>query len=503
MYKFLIFFSIFIFLPEFVLVYSKTSIVFSLIFVVMMYMFSRTSKVVFTLLSFIVVLINSIYIHIYMHWGIQAYKARLQVATFSPLYEKIEYLQTFLNAKDIWIGLYFIFYIIMIIFYLKKISIDTQFYKHKLFILVNISFLILIEFVRNPFTTNVPPFNFIYTYIDAGGIIAKTKERDAFIKDETDSFLKRTSQKDKLYKNIIIVIGESASRNHMSCFGYKRETTPFFDTLKESNISTNIFAKAISPGNRTSLALPLELTDANVGSFNDFFHTFSLVSFFKQNGYFTYWISNQGKVGKFDNYITSMAKEADKSYFYNLDFSSAGLDMKVVDKFKKLYNSKQNKYNVFFIHIMGSHFDYKKRYDKEHSLIKNTKTFIDTYDNSIYYTDKVLEQLYDIVKKDDSLFVYFSDHAELVTKTRHVHGMLQPNKDVYEVPLVILSSMPNQLLEDINTSFINLDSLNNIVLFISGLKEKLESKLVNSDLVSAVNPGYIYHFNDLNKSNGE
>jgi heptose-I-phosphate ethanolaminephosphotransferase len=466
-----------------------------------MYGIAYISKIMFLLGSMFVVISNVVYLHLYLHWGLEAYKSRLQVAMFAPSSEKMEYLSQFVTFKDIIILIYVILYIYFIYKYFRTYK-NQQSLKIKVLVglFLTVSILIVSKIWRNPFTTNVAPYNYLYTYLRAGGEISKIIKRNDYIKNHIDSFMKEKKKAVPYYDKVVVIIGESASRNHMSCYGYKRKTTPFFDKIV--NKKNSIFIKAFSPGNRTGLALPLELSEANVEKFEKFYQSFSLVTYLKRYGYITCWISNQGKVGDFDNLITSIAKEADKTFFLNaLSFSSAGLDSSIIDVLPKC--TMKNKKEVIFIHLMGSHFSYDKRYDEEHRLYDKPKNTIEMYDNSIYFTDYVLSQIYRYYSKERVLFIYFSDHAELVTMHKHCHGMLNPSKEVYEVPLVIFTNSVNDRFLNIKSILedktVNLDYLNDIILTFLDERKNLIQKMFTNDKVYAADTKHTYHFKKLKK----
>ena len=56
-------------------------------------------------------------------------------------------------------------------------------------------------------------------------------------------------------KNIILIMGESASASHFSVFGYDRNTSPFLNLLK--NEKGAIVGKTYSGGLFTAISLPM------------------------------------------------------------------------------------------------------------------------------------------------------------------------------------------------------------------------------------------------------
>ena len=66
---------------------------------------------------------------------------------------------------------------------------------------------------------------------------------------------------------------------------------------------------------------------------------------------------------------------------------------------------------------MGSHTDYQERYPKKQekfAVKEKKKRRINSYDNTVVYTDSVLHEIYDIMQRKNNFqgMVYFSDHGE-------------------------------------------------------------------------------------------
>ena len=54
---------------------------------------------------------------------------------------------------------------------------------------------------------------------------------------------------------------------------------------------------------------------------------------------------------------------------------------------------------LIVFHVMGSHASYEDRYPKNETYFSGGNNHIDTYDNTILYTDQFLKQLYVKLKK--------------------------------------------------------------------------------------------------------
>jgi heptose-I-phosphate ethanolaminephosphotransferase len=93
---------------------------------------------------------------------------------------------------------------------------------------------------------------------------------------------------------------------------------------------------------------------------------------------------------------------------------------------------------MIFVHLMGTHFIYEKRYPKAERRFHSTddiqlpafiddpkaRSIINHYDNAVAYQDKVLGGIMERLNASgqDSVFVYFSDHGEEVYRSDNFAG---------------------------------------------------------------------------------
>jgi glucan phosphoethanolaminetransferase (alkaline phosphatase superfamily) len=295
------------------------------------------------------------------------------------------------------------------------------------------------------------------------------------------------------YTKVVIIIGESASKRYMSIYGYDKNTTPFFNKMKPFTYN------AISPINATRHSIAIDFTEATVGNWDEFFISPSIVTVLKKSGYYTYWISNQRARGNNDNYIASMAAEANETYFLNetsLNFSN--IDDVILKKLSALKSSNDaDRKEVYFLHLMGSHASYNSRY-KDIKLHNNPENIYEEYENSIFYTDNIISKIYKYFTNFNKSFllVYFSDHGEVVSTSQHGHGFSPGHKEEYEVPLVVMSNIENNYLNRLQqeNKIINMESFNNLL--INVLKDSSLKKVSNSYKILNVSP---YNIKDYRK----
>ncbi len=240
-------------------------------------------------------------------------------------------------------------------------------------------------------------------------------------------------------QTVIVVIGESASRDYMRAF---TPDFPFDDTpwLNEqlNNPDFTVFSHAYSSWSQTVPSLQRALTEQSQYNDKDFLDSVSIIDVAKKAGFdTTAWFSNQGRYGQYDSVTTLIAKTADRAEW--TDDSYTFTDKYDIDLLDYLKTVDATKNNFIVFHLIGSHIYYYNRYPytfaqwtKEDGA-KLGEAWADTtpsYANSIRYTDYVLRELFTYARDNLNLaaFLYFSDHGE------NLH--ISHNPDVFSFDMV-------------------------------------------------------------------
>ena len=260
------------------------------------------------------------------------------------------------------------------------------------------------------------------------------------------------SQKSRV-KNIVLIIGESLQRGHMSLYGYGIETTPLLEGLEASGNLIK-FSDTISPYATTNQVLMRLLNFSNYESERQkaWFRSLSIIDMFGLSGYRTFWISNQEAFGAHALSAKSAADRADGETFLSKSNLYETVRIKPDGALLPLINQAkagQSERNFYVIHLIGNHMDYSLRYpegfgkfseaDVKAKLTSDQKKVVAYYDNSVLYNDFVINEIFKIFSAEDSLIVYLSDHGEnLYENGRLGHGM--ESRFSYEIPLLFIAS---------------------------------------------------------------
>lgn len=256
----------------------------------------------------------------------------------------------------------------------------------------------------------------------------QSKINTAFAKHQQFSFAAKSSDIIKNKQLVVLVIGETSRRANWQLNGYARQTNPLLS--KQANIVN--FTDMLSVSNATRSSIPMLLTRKPAEQVHGYeFPEKSVISAFKEAGFNTYWLSTQQKFGAHDTSTSVYAKEADNIIFLNkTNYTNRGeTDEIILPTLQKILAAPHTKQFVV-IHTLGSHFDYAHRYPSSFDKFKPSlndingysfqdkqykQQLINSYDNSILYTDYVLDAVIENLKtqKDsESFLLYSSDHGE-------------------------------------------------------------------------------------------
>lgn len=235
---------------------------------------------------------------------------------------------------------------------------------------------------------------------------------------------------------IILVIGESASRDYMSAFTDMAEhTTPWMKTVGSDAAHCILFPNAYSCDIQTVPTLTRALTELNQYDGGVFYKSCSIIDIAHQLGYRVHWYSNQGQIGAADTPITLIANTADVTKWTRQQLNQVQYDEALLDFMDEVDPTRNN---LVVFHLMGSHFNYENRFTEatrqwgspaNHDPITN-------YKNALYYTDQVLKRIHERACERLNLqaMVYFSDHSEVPDR----HRQPQFNGFAYtRIPLMV------------------------------------------------------------------
>lgn len=286
-----------------------------------------------------------------------------------------------------------------------------------------------------------------YIYATIRYVQRKIQSRRPFVPLDEDARI--TPYEDDAKTVLIFVLGETARAANFSLQGYERQTNPL---LEKQNIV--YFKNVTSCGTATAVSVPCMFSAAPRSKFDvdDAPYTENLIDLLQKAGYDILWLDNDdGCKG-----VCKRVRHEEMKYSNHPKycFGSYCHDEVLLDGLEDtLKNVKQD--TVIFLHTMGSHGPtYFNRYPDKFKKFRPTcdtadmqkctkEQIVNTYDNTILYTDFIVSSAIDILKKFPQFeagLIYLSDHGEsLGENNMYLHGFpyaLAPKEQI-EVPMLV------------------------------------------------------------------
>ncbi len=364
-------------------------------------------------------------------------------------HESLEFLFAYASLENI---LLIAFYVIVSYFLLRRILFKAPVYtRQKIWAALGVLMLLVaIQQVNQRGRTfdTIPGFtgvaiDYFSNQESMNAVVAARKK----LYQTKDFKAQMLSTKPQTY---VIVIGESLNRNHMSLYGYDRDTTPSLNRFSSEVIK---FDNVVSAFAQTSPSLSVVLTEADTVNGLNVSNATSLLGALKKAGFKTWWISNQQPL----RYPTTMiASLADVEHFISNDFHGVEVnryDGYLLPSVKDAISDKAL-HKVIFVHLMGSHLQYKNRYPIDETVFKGHEgiqayvkkpsdselDYINSYDDSVHYTDSVLGGILTELQniKGITALSFFADHGEEVFDSKDFkgHGPDGVTHNMLEVPFI-------------------------------------------------------------------
>jgi len=408
---------------------------------------SRTEKLIYSFLFIISYLPFSIYTTYLLLARVLLQKNSLISLFETNPEESKEFMIHYLNPLAIAAGVVYIFVCFLIIWVMKS-SRPLRIKEHKQIFILSLTIFLLIIAVPS-LSRYVYFINFYTSYTNYK--ITLSKEQIAVSERQLSDYEVKTIPKDTTPKTIVLVVGESLTRTHMSLYGYPRNTNP---KLSEYKDNFYVYNEVVSPQVHTIPVLRSVLTLSDKNDMKAVVDKPSFFELFNRAGYESYFISNQPFSGKFSTSYDMLLKLSKNEYDLSKEKQP---DEIILPKLKEILSEHTQKDRVIMIHLIGNHIAYEFRYtptfnvfhtqtddvDKVGSTDSGMKEHTrDKYDNSVLYNDFVISEMIRMLEKyagENSALVYFSDHGEEVYEFRDFYGHAYEKVTTYmcEIPFLV------------------------------------------------------------------
>ena len=244
---------------------------------------------------------------------------------------------------------------------------------------------------------------------------------------------------------MVLVIGETARYDHFGLNGYERPTTPLLSDRHHLVSFDSIYGVA----NLTTVSVPLMLSRATPQRPQPLAHERSLTDAMSEAGYHTAWIANQSRTNRI---LRPIAERCNTCNYMAVNDPAAQHDFGLLPLLAQQLKHDGRQFTL--LHSLGCHFEYNKRYPPEFSIyqpdagndmMSNRELLVNSYDNSVIYTDRFLDSVISMLEQTQrpAVMVYISDHGENLLdddRDMFLHGTYSGSLYEYHVPMFVWTS---------------------------------------------------------------
>lgn len=248
---------------------------------------------------------------------------------------------------------------------------------------------------------------------------------------------------------VVFVIGETTRWDHMGILGYNRDTTPKLS--KEKNL---VAFRGESCDTATKLSLRCMFvreggTDEGPARTLKEQNVFSVL---KELGFSSELFAMQSEVWFYNNTNADNFAFREQIGSEKENQGKSVDDMLLVPELKKSLDRHPDGKHLVVLHTKGSHYLYSQRYPREFARYQpecmgvddtcSKAMLVNAFDNSVLYTDTVLDSVFDQLRDKKAIVFYAADHGESISENMHLHGtprhMAPPEQ--FRVPMIVWAS---------------------------------------------------------------
>ena len=263
-------------------------------------------------------------------------------------------------------------------------------------------------------------------------------------------------------RNYILIVGEGASRHHMSLYGYSRPTSSSLDILRPELL---IYNRAISMFGVTAPSLNAAFIFHNIQKGQE--GIASILMLYKHAGFKTYWLTNnlaerKGRGAAWFNISADTLVNKNRATSFT---QLSSYDMELLPDLQAVLDDTTIPNKFIVLHLGGMHPTYTFRYPPEAAVYADDDTSslynatllskrrirqINQYDNAITYNNKNIRCIIDMVAKTpgSNYVLYLSDHSQQLSEVvDSFEGCVATGgtQYMYDIPFILwLSPMYKQ-----------------------------------------------------------
>ncbi|EPF12976.1 Phosphoethanolamine transferase eptB [Cedecea davisae] len=248
---------------------------------------------------------------------------------------------------------------------------------------------------------------------------------------------------------MVFIIGETTRWDHMGILGYERDTTPKLS--KEKNLVA-FRGESCDTATKLSLRCMFVREGGTADNPQRTLKEQNVFAVLKQLGFSSELFAMQSEIWFYKNAMPDSFSFREQIAAEPLNRGKTVDDMLLVEEMKQSVDENPEGKHLVILHTKGSHFSYAQRYPRSFakwtpeciSLDKgcSKEMLINAFDNSVLYTDTVIDSVIDKLRDKKAIVFYAADHGESISESKHLHGtpreMAPPEQ--FRVPLLVWAS---------------------------------------------------------------
>jgi arylsulfatase A-like enzyme len=266
--------------------------------------------------------------------------------------------------------------------------------------------------------------------------------------------------------NILIIVMDTVRQDHLSCYGYPRETTPTLVNLaKESKVYYNAYSTSswTNPAHASLFTGLYPITHKTTQKSWQMSHNLtSLAEVLRNKGFETFGIVENPMLGKHNNFNQGFSR-----YYstWRKKMNGKGENVSFL-LFKKCIQDHNEKKPFFiFINFIGPHSPYTSSQQFRDRFVSNPsikctsnlwrKYYVgkkyfsedelqhlrELYDAEILYVDYLIGKIIDELKRtnlwQNTVFIVTSDHGENIGHHDHMDHVFSLYESTIKIPLIV------------------------------------------------------------------
>jgi heptose-I-phosphate ethanolaminephosphotransferase len=239
----------------------------------------------------------------------------------------------------------------------------------------------------------------------------------------------------------VLIIGEAARRSALHAYGGKADTTPCLDKFLAENPGKVLLFKDVIGGSAyTRGSVPTLLSTFDQRDIRKLFQRPSLSKIFRGANCKTLYVTTRPRY-LLPNIVSIFQDDAEEVHYLS-SLKHKAYDEAAVPVIRDFIGKYPRDKRFIILHLMGSHIKYAMQYPKKEKFFATGDNMLDTYNDTIRYSDKVIQQVVDIVmqQKRPGFVLYVSDHGENLNDFddgNYGHGTRYFTWFEFEIPFIM------------------------------------------------------------------